>query len=379
MNTQLAIWIRIVCIAYALVLGTGESSAIADDYARVTGPCRIQLPEDHGDHPQHRTEWWYYTGNVADRDGRRFGYQFTIFRIRLSPPEQEESWPDPSSKWRTSQLFIGHGAVSDLNRGEHIQTELMSRGALGLAGVTRSENGVAVSLKRWRLTMGRARHYIRADTERFSLTLNMQPIKAPVFHGEQGYSRKGSTPERASCYYSLTRLRTDGVITIDGTPFPIEGLSWMDHEYSTAPLEPGLSGWDWFSLQLSDNTELMFFILRRKQGGFHPASSGTFVDAAGTAHHMGSEALSVETKNTWKSPATKATYPVAWQLEIPEQQLFLEVTANMKDQEMRTPETSGVDYWEGSVSVSGTAGGQPVSGFGYVELTGYGKAFDAPM
>ena len=379
MVKQILWWIRIVCLTCVLPWGAWAVPTMAEDYARVTGPCRLQLPEDHGDHPRHRTEWWYYTGNVAGPDGRRFGYQFTIFRYRLSPPEQEASWPEPSSKWRTSQLFIGHGAVSDLDRGDHIQAELMSRGALGLAGVTRSDEGTTVFLKRWRLTMGDAGHRIRADTDRFSLMLHLQPTKAPVFHGEQGYSRKGSTPERASCYYSLTRLRTDGVITINGSPYPVRGLSWMDHEYSTAPLEPGLSGWDWFSLQLSDNTELMLFKLRRAKGGFHPASSGTFVDATGTAHHIGSEALSVKPTHTWQSPNTAAVYPVAWQLDIPGKQLNLKVTANMRNQEMRTPQTTGVDYWEGSVSVTGTAGGRVVSGAGYVELTGYGKAFDAPM
>jgi len=378
-RTKIGLWVRIVCIAYALVLGTGGSSSIADDYARVTGPCRLLFPRDHGDHPRHRTEWWYYTGNVAGPYGRRFGYQFTIFRVRLRPPEEEALLPDPSSKWRTAQLFIGHGAVSDMTRKHHFQAEIMSRGALDLAGVTRVDNGVTVFLKQWQVTIGAHRHHIRADTGHFSLALNLEPQKAPVLHGDHGYSRKGSTPERASCYYSLTRLATEGVITVNGTPCPVKGLSWMDHEYSTAPLEPGLSGWDWFSLQLSDNTELMFFVLRRKQGGAHPASSGTFVDAEGRAHHLASTALSIHAMYTWQSPTTQATYPVTWVLEIPSRQLQLKVTANLEDQEMTTSRSSGVDYWKGSVSVMGTVGGRPVSGVGYVELTGYGKAFDAPM
>jgi len=379
MNKQVAIWIRVVFVASALVLRAGGFSGIAEDYARVTGPCQLRLPEDHGDHPRHRTEWWYYTGNVTAPDGRRFGYQFTIFRIRLAPPEKEASWPDPSSEWRTSQLFIGHAAVSDVNRKRHLQDQIMARGALGLAGVARAETGVTVFLKRWQAVIGHDRHRIRADSDIFSLDLNLEPVKAPVFHGEAGYSRKGSSPEQASCYYSLTRLRTDGVINVQGTPYTVEGLSWMDHEYSTAPLEPGITGWDWFSLQLSDNTELMFFILRREQGGAHPASSGTFVDPSGTAHHIAVEAMSAEIKDTWQSPGTQAVYPVAWNLDIPTKQLRLRVSANLEDQEMRTSQTSGVDYWEGSVSVTGTAGGRPVLGAGYVELTGYGKAFDAPM
>ena len=54
-------------------------------YARAIDPRDWQFPRDHGAHPQFQTEWWYYTGVLAADNGRRFGYQFTIFRRALSP------------------------------------------------------------------------------------------------------------------------------------------------------------------------------------------------------------------------------------------------------------------------------------------------------
>ena len=371
-------WVPMGVLTAALLLGAAVSGS-AGDYATVTGPCQLRFPEDHGAHPRHRTEWWYYTGNVRSTEGRRFGYQFTIFRYRLSSPGKQASWPDPASQWRTAQLFIGHGAVSDLNRKQHLQAELMSRGALGLAGVTEDKDGVRVYLNQWQARIGPEQHRIQASGDAFSLSLDHTPLKTPVSHGDKGYSRKGTAPGRASCYYSITRLDTAGIITVAGERHAVEGVSWMDHEYSMAPLEPGIRGWDWFSLQLSDNTELMFFLLRQKETGIHPASSGTFVDAAGKAHHLTFDALSVTVKQTWQSPESGSTYPVAWIIDIPPRRLQLSVTANLKNQEMRTSQTSNVNYWEGSVSITGAAGGSPVSGVGYVELTGYGKAFDAPM
>jgi hypothetical protein len=40
----------------------------------------------------------------------------------------------------------------------------------------------------------------------------------------------------------------------------------MDHEWFTEQLAPDQVGWDWFSVQLDNRTELMLFELRHKDG-----------------------------------------------------------------------------------------------------------------
>jgi predicted secreted hydrolase len=159
----------------------------------------------------------------------------------------------------------------------------------------------------------------------------------------------------------------------------VEGLTWMDHEFSTAPLEPGIVGWDWFSLQLSDQTEIMLYYFRNEEGGLSPASSGTFIDASGNPRHLKKDDFSVDVLDHWKSPHSQASYPTHWRLTIFPLSIQLTVDANVSDQEMQTSSSTGVTYWEGSVSANGSVAARPVKGMGYVELTGYAKPFSAPM
>lgn len=154
----------------------------------------------------------------------------------------------------------------------------------------------------------------------------------------------------------------------------------MDQEFSSAYLEPGLVGWDWFSLQLSDGTDVMVFLLRREEGGLSTASSGTFVDGDGNAMGLSREDFTVTPGTRWESPRSEAVYPIGWTLVLHPLDLHLELTAAFPDQEMETDETTGVTYWEGSVSVTGTRKGAPVDGNGYLEMTGRtGKGFEAPL
>jgi len=70
-------------------------------------------------------------------------------------------------------------------------------------------------------------------------------------------------------------------------------------------------------------------------------------------------------------------YPSGWQIKIPLLGIEVAVTSNLPDQEMHTLQSTGVTYWEGSVSAKGTKGGSPIDGQGYVELTGYAGPFTA--
>lgn len=345
----------------------------------VTGPCHLQFPQDHGPHPGYRTEWWYYTGNLQSESGERFGFQLTFFRRQMSPAGADKKWPESRSAWRTQQLFLAHAALSDMQSGKFFHAEQMARGALEFAGARQDSERVFVFVKNWSAGITSEKHLLIADTDDFSIDLVLKPQKSPAAHGDAGYSLKGRKPESASCYYSVTRLEVEGSLYIKGRKVEIKGLAWMDHEYSSAPLESDLVGWDWFSLQFDNGTELMIYLLRQDNGDYSAASSGTFIESSGLTRHLSREMFKVETLEQWKSPHSQAVYPAGWRIEILPMQLELKITPNMADQEMRTPETTRVIYWEGSVTVEGALHGKNLSGAGYVELTGYANAFDAPM
>ena len=169
----------------------------------------------------------------------------------------------------------------------------------------------------------------------------------------------------------MTRLETSGQLVVDGETVEVEGLSWMDHEFSTSFLEPGQRGWDWLSLQLDDGTELMLYVLRREDGSVDPQSGGTLVDVAGGVVVLSADRYSLSAGRRWRSSSSGAEYPVEWQVEVPEAGLQLEVQAVIDAQELDTGESTGVIYWEGAVEATGSRGGVPVGGQGYLEMTGY--------
>ena len=363
-----------------LIALTACSYAAADDgFKSVTGPCELSFPADHGPHPEYRTEWWYYTGNLTAAGGRRFGFQLTFFRSGLQPPEKRKDWPPQASAWRSDQIYLAHAAITDIANGRHLQAERMARPVLSLAGVEQTLATIRVHVHGWQTMIAMEGHRLQADADGFSLRLDLTPVKPPVLHGDNAYSLKGQSPERASCYYSFTRLEAAGSLIVKGDHHTVQGSAWMDHEFSTAPLQPGISGWDWFSLQLADRTEIMFFRLRQSGGSVNPASSGTLVFPSGKWQHLKNTDLRLTPLSHWTSPHSGARYPIAWRLQSTALQLDLTLTASVKDQEMRTPRTTQVVYWEGSLMATGTRNGERIDGVGYLELTGYAEPFDAPM
>ena len=340
-------------------------------YLPVTGPCGLEFPRDHGSHPGYRTEWWYYTGNLRAGTGELFGFQLTFFRRQISPPGASSLWPQPPSPWRTQQVYFAHAAVTDISSKQFHHGEVMARGALGMAGVQQRDSTTTVFVKNWEVALDGKEHRLQAESDDFHFHLFLQAEKEPASHGLSGYSRKGSAPASASCYYSITRLSAGGTMGLKGRQYEVEGLAWMDHEYSSAPLEANLAGWDWFSLQLADRSELMIYQLRQQNGSAHPASSGTYVDRSGRAFHLEAGAFAVEVLDYWTSPHTGSRYPHRWVVTIPSRQLELVVEPQLDDQEMRTTQPTNITYWEGSVGVRGSTEHGAVSGMGYVELTGY--------
>lgn len=351
----------------SLVLGASPSPT---SFQQATAGYRYSFPRDHGSHPTYRTEWWYYTGHLHAKSGRSFGFELTFFR-RGVPPDEIKTLP---SKWSVKDLYLAHFAVSDITGKRFHFSEKLSREGLGKAGA--DESRLLVWIDDWRAeaaTDSTGSHTLQAHDNTHSLSLTLQPAKPLVAHGTDGISRKGKELGQASHYYSFTRLATTGTVMIDGELFEVSGLSWMDHEFGSAELGTDQVGWDWFSIQLDDNTELMLYRMRRKDSSSDPASSGSVVLTDARTHHLVVADFQIESSATWTSPESKATYPSRWHLTVPSLGLVLDVTPLLADQELRTSRRAQVTYWEGAVAVTGTKQGRPVTGQGYVELTGYAE------
>lgn len=338
-------------------------------FARAYDVRTFRFPRDHGSHPRYRDEWWYFTGNLFSDEGRRFGYELTLFRIALTPHA-----PARASHWATNQVYMGHFALTDAAGHRFHFFERFSRGALGLAGARSKPFGVwledwAVRAEPqqpdvWRLT---------ASSDGVALSLALTPTKPIVLEGDRGLSRKSAEAGNASYYYSRPRLASDGMIRLAGRRFRVHGTSWLDREWGTSALARDEVGWDWFGLQLSDGWDLMFYQLRRADGSRAPFSAGTLIDPAGRAIPLNARDVTIEVLDHWRSPHG-GTYPARWRFAVPSAALAVEVAPVLADQEL----AGSVRYWEGAVNVSGTHHDHRVKGAGYTELTGYAKSAGGP-
>ena len=331
-------------------------------FARATDPNGMSFPDAFGPHPDYQTEWWYYTGNLESDTGRRFGYQFTIFRRSIV-----RDMADRASALAPQSLYMAHLALTDAGANRFYAYERFQRGAGGLAGA--QAQPYEVWLDEWEVReLPDGRYELRAGEGEIALAFTLRALKPPARQGINGLSAKSSEPGNASYYYSQTRLETTGTITVGGTAFAVSGLSWKDHEYGTSALAANATGWDWFSLQLSDGRELMFFYVRTEEG-FDPASSGSLVLADGTVRPLSADQVQSEVLGQWVSPTSGTPYPAGWRLTIPSERLDLTLTPLIPNQELNV----STIYWEGAVQIEGSADGQPISGSGYIELTGYGR------
>lgn len=330
-------------------------------FPRITEPLPMGFPAAHGPHPAYQLEWWYYVGNLTTAEGRRFGYQLTFFRNALTPTRVERA-----SDWGTNQVYMAHFALSDIEAEQFHAQDRYTRGAAGLAGA--QAEPYRVWLEDWSVegvTPGVER--LRAMNDGVAIDLALEWAKPAALHGNAGLSQKGAEAGNASMYYSLTRLPTQGTVTVDGQTFAVTGASWMDHEYGTSALDARAVGWDWFALQLDDDSELMLYRIRQADGTAEPQSGGSLIAPDGAVTPLAADEVQITVLDSWQSPDSGTRYPARWRIDIPRLALSLEVVPRMADQELRLDTT----YWEGAVAVAGQRDGRPITGQGYVELTGY--------
>ena len=339
-----------------LRLGSVLGETALDGFARADAARSFVFPTDHGPHPGFRSEWWYLTLVLADETGQDLGVQFTLFRQALTP-----SVEPPVNRWQSEQIYLAHFAVTDVASGSHFSDERFARGHPQLVEVVaepfslRLEDWQLQQLQGlegvWRLQAGTAEAEVEID-------LDMQvPI---VLQGEAGLSRKG--PGQASYYYSMPGIPANGRIRVNGELRTVQGLGWLDREWSTSVLSGGQIGWDWFALQLADGRRLMVFQLRRGDGMRDPYDQGLLVERDGATRHLRAADFSLTPTRYWRDD-TGTDWPVAWRLELGNE--GLQVEAVLDDQRMKT----SIRYWEGMVAVLDDRGER--LGRGYLELTGY--------
>jgi predicted secreted hydrolase len=338
-------------------------AAAGRDFRAVLPGYHFRFPRDHFDHPDFRTEWWYYTGNLRAQDGHRYGFELVFFRQAQRTPQARAAGGN-SSTWRVDDLYLAHLALTDIDGKRFRYHTRLNRAGPGIAGI--SFDGRRIWNGNWRSLWesGSGTQTLTAVAEGIRLDLRLTPSKPPVLNGENGVSQKAEGTGFASYYISFPRLAVEG--TVNGSA--VTGRAWMDHEWFTNQLAPSQAGWDWFSIQLDNDTDLMLFQLRRTNGTIDPYSAGTFIGRDGHATHLKRADFDLQPIGYWHSPRTGARYPVRWRISVPSLKLTLDCAAALPEQELAAPDQQGTTYWEGAVSYSGSA-----SGAGYLEMTGYDK------
>lgn len=318
-------------------------------YRPVTPNPELVFPRDHGAHDGFRIEWWYITANLQDAQGRDWGAQWTLFRSALRPGPETATWNSPN-------LWMGHAALT--GPGSHQVSETLARGGVGQAGV--QAQPFRAWIDDWSLqgTDGIGQLDMRASGKGFRYQLKLVSGGPLVLHGVKGYSEK-SGKGQASYYYSQPFYRVTGEVEREGQRVVVTGQAWLDREWSSQPLAPGQSGWDWFSLHLASGAKLMLFQVREAPG--QPYRAGTWISAQGEAQPLLGEQIELQPLAFTLQDNGKRL-PTRWRIRLPVQGVDVQVEALHSKAWM----TTRFPYWEGPVRVSGG-----MQGKGYLEMTGY--------
>lgn len=344
-----------------------QSTSSSKRFEKALPGYRFSFPRDHGSHPSYLIEWWYFTGNLQSEMGNAYGYELTFFRRGIENRFENKN----PSRWTVRDIYLAHFAVTDIGGKNFYYDEKMSREAIGKAGA--KEEKMDVWIDHWSLVQEGEAMLLRAGNDEFRIALALQPEKPLVIHGTEGISRKQAESDAATHYYSFTRLKTSGKLTTYGKEAAVSGLSWMDHEFGSSMLGEDQMGWDWFSIQLDDGSEYMFYQIRRRSGGKDEASSGTAVFPNGKTRHLSASDFSLTPLSHWKSQKSGGNYPIEWNISVPSEGLILTSEPVLAEQELITSKSTRVTYWEGASNFVGKKRGRPIAGKGYVELTGYAK------
>lgn len=349
----------------------GEASTLRDG----TEHAGVQLPRDLYAHRDAQTEWWYYTGHLQSASGRRFGFELVFFKRRTDL----DRFGIVPLRLIANPIYLAHFAVTDETLGSFRYAHRKSTGGKLDLRAEASEERYFLRLGNWSVREAEGAHILRATLgDDLIFEANLRSMKPHVLNGHEGVGVSFKDEGEASRYFSLTRMRAEGLITWHGQTESFQGSAWMDREFGTWRTTDNQKGWDWFSIQLESGADVMVYHLRNAAGEPSPFSSGTFVDAQGNGTHLSREDFQLETLSYWTSPHTGARYPSRWRIRVPRFQVDIEVAPVMEDQELDTRGSTMIVYWEGACRVNGLHGSQETTGRAYVELVGYDRSHEQP-
>jgi predicted secreted hydrolase len=321
----------------------------------------IIFPRDEKAHDK-IIEWWYWNGHLKGEDGNHYAFMDCLFQADSSKVKL------PFLKAPFRQTYFSHSVLSDLKNQQaypvidyvslisrdSFKGELLSVDYIGaniLEGFTVSSIEETMPFK----------YRLRADN--FDLILTS--TKKPLLEGGRGFLDLG---DRSTYYYSLTNLATEGFIKVKNKKIKVKGKSWMDHQWADAPYAKDT--WNWFSIQLDNNIELVCFEYVGEDRT--TAYAGISYQNGRTEHFKDIRFTPIG--DIWKSSKTRASYPLSWRIEIPERKIDLTVKPLIKNQEMIF---GTLNYWEGPLSVGGKFGSKKVTGQGFLELVGRPSQYKA--
>jgi predicted secreted hydrolase len=334
----------------------------------------VALPRDLYAHANVQTEWWYYTGHGQTASGKSFGFELVFFKRRTDL----DKFSLLPLRLFGNPIYFAHFAVSDAAEKKFRYAHRKSANGWFDQPAAASEKHFYLRLGDWSLRESHGTPILRATAGGVVFEANLKPVKPAVLNGraKDGVSYKDEG--EASRYFSYTRMEMEGDLIWNGEIEHFTGSAWMDREFGTWTPTENQKGWDWFSIQLDNNTELMCYQLRNRAGEVSPFSSGTFVNEGGEFEPLSKEDFTIEPTGSWKSPATGAIYPSGWRIQVPKFELDLRLAPVMDDQELDTRGTTMIVYWEGACRVAGQAGESDLKGRAYVELVGYDRSHDQP-
>lgn len=371
---------------YSSFLKNAEDAAsvffetITDTFAGTAGELRdgtefdpVSLPRDLAAHSNAQTEWWYYTGHAITTNGRRFGFELVFFKRRTDL----DKFTVVPLRLLGNPFYFAHFAITDKTNKTFKYAHRKSANRQFDLPASASEEHFHLTVGDWTARLANDSHIVKASIKSgITFEASLTPAKPVVLNGENGVSFKDEG--EASRYFSYTRMSVEGDLTVDGTVEHFTGDAWMDREFGTwAPTE-NQKGWDWFSVQLDDDSELMVYQLRNSVGEPSGFSTGCFHDRDGTTTRLKFGEFEIAPVNTWKSPRSEGEYPSSWRLSVPSLDLDLNIDPVVLDQELDTRGTTMIVYWEGACDVTGQRSGIPISGNAYVELVGYDRSHDRP-
>jgi predicted secreted hydrolase len=379
--------VTLLVLTAAVVAGCAGSPILANEPAPrpsaaapsstpspVSDPQPIELPRDDGPH-RRLTEWWYYTGHLQDPDDAWYGFEYVIFRAERGV--FPVAWASHLAITDEAGERFVYAQRSEIGR----QVDRSIEGFdLALTGADPTDPST-LSRPAWAMAGSDGTDMLEAfatpsetaattSPAGFGLGLSLESTKPAALHDTDGWIDFG--PAGGSYYYSRTRMTATGSLVLDGVARSVEGVAWFDHQWGDF-IAVGGGGWDWFAVTLDDGRELTISLVRDRDGTY-PLIYGTLIEADGRVTHLPARAVVVEAIGEWTSVRTGAVYPSGWRVSVAAAALSLTLVPTLADQELDTRATTGVIYWEGSQTVTGTADGEPITGRAYVELTGYATA-----